>query len=147
MPPSSSSEDESDNYEDEILSRFIVDKKDTIVGESIGIEGKFIVVKHREKFYLVPRNAVKLQGDKLVLKKKVDWIAALARGEGWRKEELDHLWGKPLKQTKKKTVKKVAKTSDEKVAKKTEKEAEKKTTEKKSSGKKSTKKSSKTKGD
>jgi len=108
MPPSSGSSDAdaSLDYEDEILSRFIVDKKDNIIGESIGIEDKFIVVKHREKFYLIPRKAVILQGDKLVLKKKVDWIAALARGEGWRKEELDHLWGKPLKPTKKKTIKK-----------------------------------------
>lgn len=82
-----------DDFEDEILSRFLVDKKDNILGESIGIEGKDLIIKHKNKFYLIPRSAVKLVGKKLVLKRKVDWIAALAKGKGWKKEELDPLWG------------------------------------------------------
>ena len=83
-----------DDFEDEILSRFLVDKKDNILGESIGIEGPDLIIKHRNKFYLIPRKSVKLQGKKLVLRRKVDWVAALAKGKGWKKEELDPLWGK-----------------------------------------------------
>ncbi len=91
-----------DEYEDEILSRYLVDKKDNIIGESIGIEGNDVVVKHKNKFYLVPRKCVKLKGKKLVLTRQVDWIGALAKGEGWKREELDPLWGKLTPKAKKK---------------------------------------------
>ena len=82
------------DFEDEILSRFLVDKKGNILGESIGIDGEDLILKHKTDFYLIPRSSVALKGKKLVLKKKVDWIAAKAKGKGWKKEELDPLWGK-----------------------------------------------------
>jgi len=89
--------DSPSDFEDEILSRYLVDKKDNILGESIGIDGENLILKHKDKFYLIPRASVKLVGKKLVLKRKVDWVAALAKGEGWKREELDPLWGKEKK--------------------------------------------------
>lgn len=92
-------------FEDFLLSRFLVDKNDNILGESIGFEGPHVVIKHKDKFYLIPRVAIKLKGGKLTLVKHVDWVAARAMGEGWRKEELDPLYGKK-KGAKKAVVKK-----------------------------------------
>jgi hypothetical protein len=95
-------QESADDFEDEILSRFLVDKNDNIRGESIGIEGTNLIIKHKNKFYIIPRKAVKLVGKKLVLKRKVDWVAALAKGKGWKKEELDPLWGKKTEKKKSK---------------------------------------------
>jgi len=106
-----SAQESAEDFEDEILSRFLVDRKDNILGESIGIEGKDLIIKHKNKFYIIPRSAVKLVGKKLILKRKVDWVAAQARGEGWKKEELDPLWGK---QTSKKKPPKKGKPSKKK---------------------------------
>lgn len=93
-------------FEDFLLSRFLVDKNDNILGESIGFEGPRVVIKHKDKFYLIPRAAIKLKGGKLTLIKHVDWVAAKAMGEGWRKQELDPLYGKKKAAVKKAVVKK-----------------------------------------
>lgn len=141
-----------DDFEDEILSRFLVDKKDNILGESIGIDGTNLIIKHKNKFYLIPRKAVKLVGKKLILKQNVDWVAALAKGKGWKKEELDPLWGKKKSKPSKKGKGKTA-ASKKKSAPKTKKGSasskgvKKKPTTKKGGKKKSTpKKTGKKKG-
>ena len=93
-------------FEDFLLSRFLVDKNDNILGESIGFEGPNMVIKHKDKFYIIPRVAIKLKGGKLTLVRHVDWVAAKAMGEGWRKQELDPLYGKKKGTMKKAVVKK-----------------------------------------
>jgi hypothetical protein len=93
-------------FEDFLLSRFLVDKNDNILGESIGFEGLNVVIKHKDKFYLIPRAAIKLKGGKLILIKNVDWVAAKAMGEGWRKQELDPLYGRKKGAVKKAVLKK-----------------------------------------
>ena len=93
-------------FEDFLLSRFLVDKNDNILGESIGFEGPNVVIKHKDKFYLIPRPAIRLRGGKLILIKHVDWVAARAMGEGWRRQELDPLYGRKKGIAKKAVLKK-----------------------------------------
>ena len=74
---------------DQLLSRFIETPKGTIVGESIGIEKSQLIIKNKLKFYSIPLKYVKEKDDKLVLRRKVDWIRAQKLGESWRKKALD----------------------------------------------------------
>jgi hypothetical protein len=138
-------QESADDFEDEILSRFLVDKNDNIRGESIGIEGPNLIIKHKNKFYIIPRKAVKLVGKKLVLKRKVDWVAALAKGKGWKKEELDPLWGKKTEKKRSKPAgkKKPSKKGKSTASKKKSSPKEKPSTKKKSSSKKTEKSKSK----
>lgn len=102
-------DDDFDQYDDTILSLFIVDSEGHVVGESIGVEGSKLVLKHKGVFYVIPLNSVKKSKGNLKLIKSVDWTAARAYGERWKKENLDPLWGtKPIKPKKieKKTPKK-----------------------------------------
>ena len=78
-----------DDPHDEILSRFIFNSKGEQVGETIGVEGKQLIVKNREKFYSIPFNSIHEKNDELVLKKKVNWERAEKKGEKWRKKALD----------------------------------------------------------
>jgi hypothetical protein len=78
-----------DDPHDEILSRFIFNPKGTQLGETIGVEGKQLIVKNREKFYSIPLNSIKDRNDELILVKKVDWNKAEKKGEKWRKKALD----------------------------------------------------------
>jgi len=80
---------------DQLLSRFIETPKGTRVGESIGIEKSRIILKNKLKFYSIPLNYVKEKDDKLVLRRKVDWIHAAKLGELWRKNALDVIPNKP----------------------------------------------------
>jgi hypothetical protein len=78
-----------DDPHDEILSRFIFDPKGSQVGETIGVEGKQLILKDHEKFYSIPLNSIKERNDELILVKKVDWNKAEKKGEKWRKKALD----------------------------------------------------------
>ncbi len=78
-------------FKDEYLSRFVKDKKEEIRGETIGFEGKDLIIKLEDNFYKIPIASVELSGDVLNLKKKVDWKKAKTQGEKWRKKELDPL--------------------------------------------------------
>ncbi len=78
-----------DDPHDNILSRFIIDVKGNQIGESIGVEGKQLIVKHRKKFFSIPLRSVQEKDDGLLLKRKVNWAAAEKKGEKWRKRALD----------------------------------------------------------
>lgn len=78
-----------DDPHDEILSRFIYDPRGKQVGETIGVEGKQLIVKNREKFYSIPLNSIHEKNSELVLRKKVNWVKAEKKGEKWRKKALD----------------------------------------------------------
>jgi hypothetical protein len=78
-----------DDPHDEILSRFIYDPRGKQVGETIGVEGKQLIVKNREKFYSIPLNSIHEKKSELVLRKKVNWAKAEKKGEKWRKKALD----------------------------------------------------------
>ena len=78
-----------DDPHDEILSRFIYDPKGKQVGETIGVEGKQLIVKNREKFYSIPLISIHEKNSELVLRKKVNWVKAEKKGEKWRKKALD----------------------------------------------------------
>jgi hypothetical protein len=78
-----------DDPHDEILSRFIFNSKGTQMGETIGVEGKQLIIKNREKFYSIPLNSIKEKNDELTLVKKINWKRAEKKGEKWRKKALD----------------------------------------------------------
>jgi hypothetical protein len=78
-------------FKDEYLSRFVKDKKNKIRGETIGFEGKDLILKLENDFFRIPISAVELVEDVLNLKKRVDWKKAKIQGEKWRKKELDPL--------------------------------------------------------
>ena len=85
-----------------LLSRFIETPKGTKLGESIGIEKKSLILKNKSNFYSVPLNSIKEKGDKLILRKKIDWKKAAKIGEAWRRRTLDVI--KPLTETKSKPL-------------------------------------------
>jgi hypothetical protein len=78
-------------FKDEYLSRFVKDKKEKVRGETIGFEGKNLILKSEDDFFKIPITSVELEGDVLNLKKKIDWKKAKVQGEKWRKKELDPL--------------------------------------------------------
>lgn len=80
-----------EEFKDEYLSRFVKDKKDKIRGETIGFEGKDLIIKKENSFYKVPISSVELVEDVLNLRKRIDWKKAKIQGEKWRKKELDPL--------------------------------------------------------
>lgn len=75
----------------EYLSRFVKDKDDTVLAESIGVEGKDIVLKNGNTFMIVPLSSLALERDILRVKKKINWKTAKKKGEKWKKKELDPL--------------------------------------------------------
>ena len=60
-------------------------------GETIGFEGKNLILKKEDDFFKFPISYVEPVDDHLVLKKKVNWKKAGKQGEKWRKKELDPL--------------------------------------------------------
>ncbi len=74
---------------DNILSRFILDRKGKQIGESIGVEGNQLIVKDRKKFFSIPLKSVQEKDNELLLKRKVNWAVAEKKGEKWRKHALD----------------------------------------------------------
>jgi len=82
---------------DHLLSRYIKDSKGKVVGESIGVEGKYIIMKNGLKFYSIPlRNIVELETE-LRLKGRINRDKARKLGEEWRKKALDPLYQKKKK--------------------------------------------------
>lgn len=75
----------------EFLSRFVKDDNDNIKGESIGVEGKDIVLKEGNTFMIVPLASLSLEDGILRIKKKINWKSAKKKGEKWKKKELDPL--------------------------------------------------------
>jgi hypothetical protein len=72
-----------------LLSRFVETPKGTKLGESIGIDKSRLILKNKLKFYSIPMTSIKEKGDKLVLRRKVNWKLAVKLGERWRKKTLD----------------------------------------------------------
>ena len=69
----------------------VKDSDDNIMGESIGVEGKDIVLKEGNSFMIVPLASLVLEDDILRIKKKINWKSAKKKGEKWKKKELDPL--------------------------------------------------------
>jgi hypothetical protein len=85
------SEFDPEEFKDEYLSRFVKDSKNAVKGETIGFEGKDLILKKDDDFFRVPMISVQLEGDFLRLVKDVNWKKAEKGGEKWRKRELDPL--------------------------------------------------------
>jgi hypothetical protein len=82
---------------DHLLSRFIYDSKDDVIGESIGVEGTQLIMKRGKYFYSVPLKKIKERENDLTLKGKVNKRQARRMGEAWRKRTLDPLYQKKKK--------------------------------------------------
>lgn len=80
-----------------LLSRFVETPKGTRLGESIGIDKSRLILKNKLNFYSIPLKSVKEKGDKLILRRKVDWKSATRLGEIWRKNTLDVIKTRPKK--------------------------------------------------
>ncbi len=82
-----------DDPKDEYLSLFVHDQNGVLKGETIGIEADHVVIKDKGEFYKTPLSNFKIDGRVLRAVKDIDWDIAKKKGEGWRKKELDPLWG------------------------------------------------------
>jgi hypothetical protein len=80
-----------EEFRDEYLSRFVKDGGGSILGETIGFEGKDLILKKDDDFFRIPIRSVELEADFLRLIKDVNWKKAAKDGEKWRKRELDPL--------------------------------------------------------
>jgi hypothetical protein len=78
-------------FKDEYLSRFVKDEGEEIKGETIGFEGKDIIIKKENEFYRIPLTKVELEEEYVMLKGRINWKKAKVQGEKWRKKELDPL--------------------------------------------------------
>lgn len=87
----SSGEFDPDDFRDDYLSRFVKDSGNTIMGETIGFEGRDLILKKDDDFFRIPMGSVDLERDFLRLVKEVNWKKARKEGEKWRKRELDPL--------------------------------------------------------
>jgi hypothetical protein len=76
---------------DEFLSLFVKDSDDEVRGETIGVEGKEIVMKNGSHFLKVPMDSLRLEENILRVVKRIDWKKARKKGERWKKRELDPL--------------------------------------------------------
>ena len=83
-----------DDPKDHLLSRFIYDHNGNIIGESIGVEGKQLIMKSGSKFYSVPLRNIKEGGNELTVKGRINKTRARKLGEIWRKKALDPLYQK-----------------------------------------------------
>ena len=82
---------EVEDPKDEYLSLFVLNKKDEVVGESIGVEGDKLIIKSQDQFYEIPLGSVVIEEKKLRLKAKVNWKKAKKAGDRWKTKELDPL--------------------------------------------------------
>lgn len=73
-----------DIYES-LIPFFVVNKNNEPVGETIGMDGKRIIIKNKEVFYSIPLSKLNKKFDKLVAD-DVDWEEAKILGERWRKK-------------------------------------------------------------
>jgi hypothetical protein len=82
---------------DHLLSLFIKDSNGNVIGESIGVEGKYIIMKNGLKFYSIPLKNI-IEGEmELTLKGRINRPKARKLGEEWRKRALDPLYQKKKK--------------------------------------------------
>ena len=82
---------------DHLLSLFIKDAHGKVIGESIGVEGRYIIMKSGLKFYSIPLKNV-VEGEmELILKGRINRPRARKLGEQWRKRALDPLYQKKKK--------------------------------------------------
>ncbi|MGA1872301.1 MAG: DUF5749 family beta-barrel protein [Thermoplasmatota archaeon] len=80
-----------EQFRDEYLSRFLKDKKGEVKGETIDFEEEDLVIKRDDDFFRVPIDRVELDGEFLIINKRIDWKKAKQQGERWKKRELDPL--------------------------------------------------------
>ena len=82
---------------DHLLSLFIKDANGKVIGESIGVEGRYIIMKSGLKFYSIPLKNI-VEGEmELTLKGRINRPRARKLGEQWRKRALDPLYQKKKK--------------------------------------------------
>jgi len=73
---------------DEMFSRFVLDGGGKRLGESIGVDGRYLIVKSKMKFYKIPLEAIADEGDELRIIRRVDMDRARKLGETWKKTNL-----------------------------------------------------------
>jgi hypothetical protein len=73
----------------DVLSRFVENADGERVGETVGMDGRFVIVKGRDpvRFHAIPRDALVLQGETFKVDRAVDWPAAATAGEAWREKQ------------------------------------------------------------
>lgn len=78
-------EKKSEDMYESLIPCFVINKNGEKIGETIGMDGKRIIIKKMEAFYSVPLSKINEKSDKLVVD-DVDWKEAKILGERWRKK-------------------------------------------------------------
>jgi hypothetical protein len=94
---------------DHLLSRFVVDVDGKKIAESISVDGNRLIIKRKTKFYSIPLNAVTSRGMNLFIKRELDWAAAEALGERWRKRSYSRIAIRRRGNSRRKVIKSTAK--------------------------------------
>ena len=76
---------EQEDIHESLIPCFVVNKNNERIGETIGMDGKRIIIKNKEVFYSVLLSKLNKKFDKLVID-AVDWEEAKVLGERWRKK-------------------------------------------------------------
>lgn len=72
----------------ELVARKVRDPEGKDVGETVRVEGEEVVLKHEGTFLVVPKAALREDGERLRAE-GVDWAEAKAKGEAWRTRQED----------------------------------------------------------
>lgn len=86
------SDAEAKDFRDDMLSMFVKKESGEVVGETIGFDGKYLVLKKEDGFLKIPSISVQKGDGCLVIRGKIDWKKARKLGEKWRRKELDPLF-------------------------------------------------------
>lgn len=71
-----------------LVAREVLDEQGQRVGETVRVEGDEVVLKREGGFAMVPRAALRDDGNRLRAE-GVDWVAAAVKGEAWRRRHED----------------------------------------------------------
>lgn len=58
-----------------------------VVGETVAVDGDWLVLKQAGVFKSVPVDQAEVAGEEVVLHGEVDWDAAIERGQAWRDQK------------------------------------------------------------
>ena len=83
-------EEEDTNFNN-LLCRFVVDRKGRKIGESVAADNDIIIVKTRRKYLGVPLKHIEEEGKALSIKGLVDFDKAEEIGEKWQRESFQIL--------------------------------------------------------
>lgn len=74
-----------------LLSRFVLNNKGETVGETLGLDGDDIVLKHEGSFLVVAQEAILEKDGMLLADANIDWDEARERGNEWQKASRDEI--------------------------------------------------------